>query len=372
MARPYVIVAPDFVLTGGMDRANYALAQYLARRGHETPLASFQIAPELAAEPNVRAHVAPLPWGKKTLGGPFLGALGIAQSLTTGPDAELIVNGGNCPYPGAVNWVHYVHAADAHVRRGDLGPKNAIARATERIALGKARLVLADSDRTRMDLALHLGIDDAKIKVVYYGIDAAAFRPRTDDERAAIRATLGWPAERLKAIFVGALGDTRKGFQTLYAAWRSLCRAPDWDVDLVVIGRGRRVEEFRARARTDGLSDRIEFLGFRSDVPLVVGASDLLIAPSLYEAYGLAVHEALCSGVPAITSARAGVAEVYPESLADWLLPDPADDVDLAARIRRWRALAPARPDALGPLSDRLRQRDWNVMSAEIVARCEA
>jgi glycosyltransferase involved in cell wall biosynthesis len=132
------------------------------------------------------------------------------------------------------------------------------------------------------------------------------------------------------------------------------------------------VEEFRGRARADGLSDRIEFLGFRTDVPLVVGASDLLVAPSLYEPYGLAVHEALCSGVPAITSARAGVAEVYPDSLADWLLPDPADDVDLAARIQRWRASLPAKPAALGALSERLRQRDWETASAEIVALCEA
>ena len=372
MPRPYVIVAPDFVLTGGMDRANYALARHLARRGHETHVVSFRVAPELAAEPNVRAHLAPLPWGKYTLGGPFLGTLAIARARLAGSGAELIANGGNCPAPGAVNWVHYVHAADVKARH-DLGPKNAIMRATERIALRSARLLLANSERTRMDLVEQLGIDDAKIKVVYLGVNPAAFRPRTADERARIRAVLGWPAGRLKALFVGALGDTRKGFGTLYAAWQRLCRSPEWDVDLVVVGTGRRLEAFRERARADGLGERIAFTGFRSDVPLLVGAADLLVAPSIYEPYGLAVHEALCSGIPAITSARSGVAEVYPDALADWLLPDPADDVDLAARIQRWRAPASAvAPAALLALSDRLRGRDWDAVSADIVALCEA
>ncbi len=140
-----------------------------------------------------------------------------------------------------------------------------------------------------------------------------------------------------------------------------------------MIGRGGQLDAFREHARADGLADRVTFLGFRSDVPRVVGASDLLVAPSIYEPYGLAVHEALCSQVPAITSARCGVAEVYPDALADWLLPDPENEVDLADRIQRWRAPATAAaPDAILAHSERLRGRDWDVVAADIVALCEA
>src|SRR5580658_1100297 len=139
--RPYVVVAADFIRTGGMDRANFALARHLARRGHEAHLVSFRVAPELAAEPNVRVHLAPLPWGKHTLGGPFLGSLAVAEALRAGAGAEVVANGGNCLLPGAVNWVHYVHAADAKVRPR-LGARKVIAQGTERIALRRARLVL--------------------------------------------------------------------------------------------------------------------------------------------------------------------------------------------------------------------------------------
>ncbi len=181
----------------------------------------------------------------------------------------------------------------------------------------------------------------------------------------------GWPADRLQALFIGALGDERKGFATLYAAWKSLCRSSDWDVDLVAVGVGRQVETFRERARADGLGARMTFLGFRSDVPQLVGASDLLVAPSVYEPYGLAVHEALSScAVPAITSARCGVAEMYPDALTGWLLPDPKDDVDLASRLRRWREQARVTPPELRALSDRLRARDWSVVARVTSSRC--
>jgi hypothetical protein len=36
--KPYLLVTGDFVKTGGMDRANYALAHYLARQGGEVHL----------------------------------------------------------------------------------------------------------------------------------------------------------------------------------------------------------------------------------------------------------------------------------------------------------------------------------------------
>jgi glycosyltransferase involved in cell wall biosynthesis len=214
-------------------------------------------------------------------------------------------------------------------------------------------------------------VDDARIKVVYLGADAADFRPRTSEERAKIRASFGWKDSRLKVAFVGAFADERKGFATLYAAWKRLCASPSWDGDLVVVGVGRHLESWRERARTDGIGHRVEFLGFRTDVPVVVGACDLLVAPSRYEPYGLAVHEALCSGVAAITSAISGVAEMYPESLRHWLLPDPADDVDLARRIERWRPSAGTPPPELRALSDRLRARDWEVVARELVAACE-
>lgn len=118
-------------------------------------------------------------------------------------------------------------------------------------------------------------------------------QPVTPDRRAAARAWLGIPPDRPLVAFVRAFGhDSRKGFDTLWPAWRSLCERSVWNADLVVAGGGR--------------------------------------------AYGLNVQEALASASPAIVSRGAGVTEHYPIELNDLLL-NPDDLHDLAMRLLRWR-----------------------------------
>src|SRR5260370_34003954 len=108
-------------------------------------------------------------------------------------------------------------------------------------ALRNSETVTANSGRTAQDLIAMLGVPAQKIHTVYRGADPP-MRPITADDRIAARAWLGKDAERPLAVFVGALGfDTRKGIDTLFAAWRRLCARGDWDVDLVVAGGGRRV-----------------------------------------------------------------------------------------------------------------------------------
>ena len=65
---PFAIVAADFVRTGGMDRGNYALADYLARRGGEVHLIGHSAAAELRNYTNVRWHEVRRPLGRDGLG----------------------------------------------------------------------------------------------------------------------------------------------------------------------------------------------------------------------------------------------------------------------------------------------------------------
>jgi glycosyltransferase involved in cell wall biosynthesis len=115
------------------------------------------------------------------------------------------------------------------------------------------------------------------------------------------------------------------------------------------------------------LKDRVEFLGFRKDVPRILSAVDLLVAPTRYEAYGLGVHEALCCGIPAIVSATAGVAERYPDQLTMLLVGDPPSDLALIERLRAWRSRHDEQVAGVFALSQTLRTRTWKDMSAEIV-----
>ena len=215
-----------------------------------------------------------------------------------------------------------------------------------------------------------LGVPPERVHTVYYGADPERFRPPAPGERALARSMLGWGGsdDRPAVAFVGALGDARKGFDTLYEAWRGLARDPGWDARLLVVGAGAALPAWRAPREEEGLGDSVRFLGFRDDVPRVLAACDLLVSPTRYEAYGLNVQEVLCCGLPAIVSASAGVAERYPEPLRPLLLPDPDDAADLAARIAAWRADAGPVREAVADLGRRLRGRGWDRCAAEIVA----
>lgn len=367
----FTIVAGDFVKTGGMDRANYALADFASRAGRSVELVTHRVAPELAARTNVRVERVPKPLGSYMLGDPLLDGLGRrAVSARRANGGVALVNGGNCPVP-AVNWVHYVHAAYrpaterslAGVRRAAYG---AYARRQERAALARAELVLANSAATKRVLVDEFGVEERRVEVVYYGLDAATFAPDDAENVRRARARAGFD-ERPLVAFIGALGDRRKGLDTVFEAFRELCRSPAWDANLVVIGAGRELPAWRARVDRAGLARRVVLLGFRRDVPALLAACDALVAPTRYEAFGLGVLEALAKGLPAIVSRSAGVAELYPDELRHLLLDDPESASELADKLRRWRAEHELERERVRPLSARIRARGWDDMAAEIV-----
>ena len=370
---PYVLVTGDFVRTGGMDMANFALASYLGRQGADVHLVAHRAAPELLALPTVHLHRVPKPAGSYLLGAPLLRRAGRrwARALAS-QGARSVANGGNWDSPDT-NWVHYVHAAHAPAVAGPLA-RRALSRwarrgflADERRALARARMVITNSDRTRADVVERLGIAPERAHTVYYGTDPSHHRPPTAVERASARHALGWHDAAPGFVFVGALGDRRKGFDTLFAAWERLCADSEWTGRLVVVGAGHELPEWRARAERLGLSGRVCFLGFTSDVRGVLWGCDALVAPARYEAYGLAVHEAVCCGLPAIVSENSGVNERLPE-LRALQFEAGTDPAPLVAAITRWRT---AREDSAAralTASARLRAWTWDDMAERIVS----
>lgn len=374
--QPWLIVTGDLTPLGGMDRANHALAAYLARQADtEVHLATHRAWDDLIALPSVRVHRVPRPWGSHLLGMPLLAHSGRRwANRLAGRGARVVVNGGNC-FWGDINWVHYLHAAwtprqdGGLVRRTKAAALHRYALDTERACVRQARLVIANSDQTRTAIIERLGVPAERVHTVYYGSDPDRFRPPTEAERAEARARLGWTDNRPAVVFVGALGDRRKGFDTLFQAWRLLHRDPAWDARLVVAGAGSALAHWQSQVTEAGLTESIQFLGFCAEIPALLAACDILVSPTRYEAYGLNVHEALCCGLPALVSASAGVAERYPPELHELLLPDPDDASDLAARLRAWRDTRDACRAAVAPLGQALRAWTWDDCAAEIVRR---
>jgi glycosyltransferase involved in cell wall biosynthesis len=388
MPHPWLIVAGDFSPAGGMDKANYELAWHLAeRRGCPVNLVAHRVAEPLASHGRVRIIAVPRPLGRHLLGAPLLARAGrrAARNLIGKcPGARVVVNGGNCLWPG-INWVHTVQAA---YPPSDAGApvafrlKNRLTRAlgrhSERLALRRSPLLIANSARTRRDLIGRVGLAPERIGVVYLGTDPLRYGRVGPAERTTARRRFG-VGEETVVLFVGALGyDTNKGLDTLLRACR---RLPGEGGRLTVLAAGSgALDYWRARVAACGLEGRVRLLGHVPDMPALLAAADLFVSPTRYDAYGLAVHESLCRGVPAIVSRIAGVAERYPPELESLLLDDPEDNAELAGRITAVVADGERLRAALQPFAEELRGHTWEHMAEQMVAlvegrtvnRCEA
>jgi glycosyltransferase involved in cell wall biosynthesis len=380
-ARVWVLVAGDFHRAGGMDRANAEFADYLCSAGATVHLVSYRVDAQLAALPNVRVHRASRVAGAHFLAQHGLDRLGRAVSagvIAHTPDARVLVNGVNCAWPD-INWVHFVHREwltsppDAplwfKLKHGIESRSNS---RKELRVLRSARILIANSERTRTDLIRDVGVPAERVCTIYLGC-GSEWQSITPDRRAAARAWLGKSSDRPLVVFVGAFGhDSRKGFDTLWSAWKSLCARSDWDADLIVAGGGRALPRWRNEIERAGLESRVHLLGITDRVSDLLAAADLLVSPVRYESYGLNVQEALCCGIPAIVSRSAGVAERYPMELNDLLLPSSDDACDLAMRLLRWRAGVEEYKRRIAPLAATLRAWTWRDMAARIAAVVES
>ena len=383
MKTPYLIVSGDFVKSGGMNQPNYELARYLADEGFQTHLVGYRVAEDLASHPGITFHRVPKPGGSYFLSQPLLSRLGRrwARAIAAN-EGRVIVNGACCDWDD-INWVHHVQAVfepqvgTGWARRLKNRAQHRIDLTAERRIVPRAKLAITDTERMKRDIIERLGSPLERVHAIYLGIDSTVFRPPTVDERAAARHTLGAggaDSARPLVAFVGALGDSRKGFDTLFGAWATLCAEPAWDADLVVVATGAELAGWRKRAASAGLASRMRFLGFdRSEtfVARVLWGCDALVLPSRYEGYGRPVQEALCCGVPALVSRASGIAEQYPAELADLIIPDAEDVADLAARLRRWRMAATEWREQIRPFAAALRDHTWRRMAEQIVGLAE-
>lgn len=190
--------------------------------------------------------------------------------------------------------------------------------------------VIAVSEAARVFLVRGKGYPASKIVVVPNGRDLSVFRPGM--ARAAARGELGL-AETVPVVGVVGRLETQKGHAYLLEAWRSVTRALP-ETRLLVVGDGSLRGALEARARELGIAGSVLFTGFRSDVPRMLDAIDVLALPSLYEGMPLTAIEASAMALPIVATAVDGTPEVVRSGITGLLVP-PADPEALA------RALAP-------------------------------
>jgi len=178
-----------------------------------------------------------------------------------------------------------------------------------RVLFGRISRIVAVSNAVRDDIvrANPMSFPD-KVVTIYNGIDVQSYNDCSlSPEEARIR--LGLPD---KEVFVygtvGRLAETKGQRILLEAFVRVYEKYPkSW---LILAGKGRLESELRSLAVELNIHERVLFLGYRTDVPVVLRACDVFVLPSIAEGLPGALLEAMATGVPVIASRVGGVPEI--------------------------------------------------------------
>ena len=378
------VVTPELHRTGGTERGTAEVVERLAR---EHQICLFVHRWDRDSNSNICFHrVAVLPWPG------LLRFLSFYWMASRAVDAAAQRHGGfdviYSPGPNCrqveVCTAWFCHARqDELLRSGKLRPtagtvsdwlrllhRKAYAATVTRLERGfyrspELRSVVSPAQVLKDDLVSCYGIEAARIVVAHAGVDPETFGVEQRNAlRAQARAELGLREGEFWFLFAGT-DWVRKGMLTVHAAMREVPQAR-----LLAVG-PYDPASWKRHAERAGIAERIRYLPPRRDILFYFAAADALVAPSVFEPFGLIPLEAMACGLPVIITPPMGVAEIAtPEDAV--ILQRAEDAGELAAAMRRVMEDAALREKLARNAPARARMHPWDAIyratEAELLA----
>lgn len=183
----------------------------------------------------------------------------------------------------------------------------------------RADAAVAISNSVKDSLVEYLGLPGSRITVIYNGAILERFhRGRTEGGKT------------LRLIYVGRLIE-EKGVQTILQALGYL---RDADCRLTIVGDGDYRAPLQAIAKELDIDSRVQFLGTRDDVPELLADSDVFVhLPDCAEGFGIAVVEAMASGLICVCGDRGALPEIVNDGRSGFIVEK--NDPERLAQILR-------------------------------------
>jgi glycosyltransferase involved in cell wall biosynthesis len=217
--------------------------------------------------------------------------------------------------------------------------------------------VIVPSSGTQ-DLMRSLGLPDDRVTLTPYVVDNDWWLAQSASvDRAAVRASWGAEPDDTVVLFCAKLQSWKRPTDLL----RAFARANPAKGLLIFAGEGPLHAGLEEEAATLGIAARVRFLGFanQTQLPAIYTAADLMVLPSVYDAFGVVVNEAMLCGCPAAASDHVGAARdliehgrtgfVYPCGDIDALAAILALALENRAQMSEMGAAARARMESWSP-----------------------
>jgi len=181
--------------------------------------------------------------------------------------------------------------------------------------------VVANSMETRRTLLANNStlVPEHKIKLIYNGVNLSRFHP---DVEPLYKAEAG-------EILLGCAGrlSEEKG-QLHLLEMMKLLKNDTVRYKLLFAGEGKMLHTLEKMAKSLGVSELVEFLGFVEDMPSFLSSIDIFILPSRYEGFANVIQEAMASGKPVVTFDIKSSAEIIQQGETGYMaVPYSVDDM---------------------------------------------
>jgi UDP-glucose:(heptosyl)LPS alpha-1,3-glucosyltransferase len=206
--------------------------------------------------------------------------------------------------------------------------------ALERRVFCQTPIIITNSERGQDEIQHHYGVPATRLLTIYNGVDTDRFHPGVRQLfRQTQRAVWGVSTTDLVLLFVGS-GFHRKGLDRMIEALGELRRRGATNVRLVVVGKGR-MAPYQRLARKVAVADVVRFEGLRIDVERCYAAADLFVLPTRYDPFANTCLEAMACGLPVLTTAINGAAELMHDGLHGCVLDDTPSSETVADALQR-------------------------------------
>jgi UDP-glucose:(heptosyl)LPS alpha-1,3-glucosyltransferase len=199
--------------------------------------------------------------------------------------------------------------------------KNMLALEAQTLNPMNTRHIIVNSEMVRREIIEHHNFPEERIHLIRNGIDIEKVGR---GNRSEARAAFGIRDNEFVVAFVGS-GWERKGLHFLMNGLRRVMKFEP--IRLLVVGKG---------TRPWGAPRGAIFTGPLSEVETAYAAADLFATLPMYEPSANVVAEALAVGLPVVTSAQNGAAELLKPGVTGTVVDNPANNRAVERAVLEW------------------------------------
>lgn len=206
--------------------------------------------------------------------------------------------------------------------------ENGLVRRLQRLTAPIDSMILAVSKPVKDHMVFKEGFSPERVEIVPNAIDIGLFKMRNPKNINK---------EVLETPVIGSVGrlHPQKGFDTFIEAAKIILSEKSAS-RFKIVGEGELLETLKDKTNQLGISEAVEFAGQRSpaEIPDILAGFDVFVQASNWEAFGIAIVEAMACGLPVVATNVEGVVDIIDDGVDGFLIP-PKEPRALADRILR-------------------------------------